>query len=245
MFSEVEEAKDAKIARLIKEVISGTASDDEKEELETLQNELKNDLRQTLFTTNATPEGLEKELPRNKGMFSAVSSEQGLFNTLFGNRSYANANFDIVLNAFDGGYVSFSRTIRKGFAGVPAGAIVCFAQDGSIDTVLEAGSNGIGLSERFLMLSEPHRLGLRDRKAMFLGTAFNDLSAMEDYTAVCNNLADVFSEPEFFKNLSHLRLSDAAIDELGDYLLKIEPYLANGEQFSHSSLRGACGKVDI
>ena len=37
-----------------------------------------------LFVSNATPEGLERNLVKTKGFFAAVSSEQGLFNSLLG-----------------------------------------------------------------------------------------------------------------------------------------------------------------
>ncbi len=116
----------------------------------------------SLFVTNSTPEGLEKSLYFSKGFFSAISSEKGLFNSLFG-KSYGNGenNNDIVLNGFNGDYVATSRATREGYVGHVSGGIVCFAQAGSVETVLEA-SNGSGLSERFFMIVEPHNLGIRD-----------------------------------------------------------------------------------
>lgn len=242
MFAEYNDIKDKRMATLINAVTSKTATDAEQDEL----NELQNEERPTLFMTNATPEGLEKTLPSNKGIFAAISSEQGLFNSLFG-KSYSTgaSNNDIVLNGFDGGHVAFGRVTRNGFVGNAAGAIVCFAQEGSIDTVLDAGANGAGLSERFLMLSELHRLGKRDRKAMFLGTAFDDFSIYDEYADICLELMEVFTEPHKFNDLSHLKLSIESANEIGDYLNALEPYLADGERLSHSTLRGACGKIDI
>ena len=78
-----------------------------------------------LFTTNTTPEGLEKTLGYTDGYFAAVSSEQGLFNTLLG-LCYPNGtnNNDLILNGFDGGYVSSVRATREGYTGRTVGAVV-------------------------------------------------------------------------------------------------------------------------
>jgi hypothetical protein len=50
---------------------------------------------------------------------SAVSSEQGLFNTLLGS-CYGNdktSNNDLLLNGFDGGAMSSLRVTRSGYIG--------------------------------------------------------------------------------------------------------------------------------
>jgi hypothetical protein len=107
-----------------------------------------------LFTSNSTPEALENSLIGTKGFFSCVSSEQGLFNSLFG-LSYGEgkqSNNDLVLNGFDAGHMNSMRITRQGYNGIVAGGVTLFAQCGSVEKVLNA-SNGTGLSERFLMLS--------------------------------------------------------------------------------------------
>ena len=138
-------------------------TDEQTEEKDLLLKALKN-LKEALFVTNSTPEALEKTLNNTLGFFSAISSEQGLFNSLLGNsyKSQGNSNNnDVMLNGFDGGYVNSIRVTRDGFNGKVVGAVCCFAQSGSIENVLNA-SNGTGVSERFLMLAEPHNLGKRD-----------------------------------------------------------------------------------
>ncbi len=129
---------------------SATKADDVKDEIAKLRNIKK---RLALFITNATSEGLEKTLATSYGYFSAASSEQGLFDSLLG-KSYntGSNNNDIVLNGFDGGYVSTARATREGYVGPVIGGICTFAQYGSIETLLSA-SNGTGLSERFLKLT--------------------------------------------------------------------------------------------
>ena len=53
------------------------------------------------------------------------------------------------------------RATRRGFDGEVHGSIVCFAQPGSIESIMLA-SGGTGLAERFLWLSDDHNLGKRD-----------------------------------------------------------------------------------
>lgn len=126
--------------------------------------ELENNPPVVLFTTNTTPEALEKSLNSSKGFFSTVSSEQGLFDSLFG-LSYTDGkksnNNDLILNGFDGGYMNSLRISRDGFNGNVSGGVALFAQQGSIEKLLNA-SNGTGLCERFLMIAEAHNLGKRD-----------------------------------------------------------------------------------
>lgn len=195
-----------------------------------------------LFVTNSTPEGLEKTLIESNGFFSAVSSEQGLFNSLLGN-SYGNGrqnNNDLVLNGFDGGEVNSLRAGRTGFNGSVIGAVCCFAQQGSVETILNA-SNGTGVSERFLMLSEPHNLGIRDHKQVFNKCAFAEVN----YAIQCDKFEDVIEDPLPPEDLIPLTISPKGFDLIKDYRGSIEPYLADGGKYSHISLRGAGCKIDM
>jgi hypothetical protein len=195
-----------------------------------------------LFVTNSTPEGLEKTLIESNGFFSAVSSEQGLFNSLLGN-SYGNArqnNNDLVLNGFDGGEVNSLRAGRAGFNGSVIGAVCCFAQQGSVETILNA-SNGTGVSERFLMLSEPHNLGIRNHKQVFN----KDYWAETSYASQCDKFEDVIEDPLPPEDLIILTVSPEGFDLIKDYRNSIEAYLADGGRYSHISLRGAGCKIDM
>ncbi len=117
-----------------------------------------------LFSTNPSPEALEQSLNFTRGFFSAISSEQGMINTLLG-LSYGDGkksnNNDLLLNGYDGGHINSQRIGREGYCGHVAGALVSFAQNGSIEKMLDA-SNGTGLAERCLFAAEPHFLGKRD-----------------------------------------------------------------------------------
>jgi hypothetical protein len=196
-----------------------------------------------LFVTNATPEGLETTLSVTNGFFSAISSEQGLFNSLLG-KSYksdsASNNNDVVLNGFDGGHVNSIRTTRKGYAGNVIGGVACFAQSGAIETVLSA-SNGTGLSERFLMLAEPHSLGKRDHMA----TVERDPLLTVNYGMACEFIENVLDTPRDLDDLSGLVISKAGHLKIKQYRQKIEPGLLDGGKFSHVALMGAAGKVDM
>jgi hypothetical protein len=195
-----------------------------------------------LFTTNATPEALEQYINQTNGFFSAISSEQGLFNSLlgfsYGDNKKANNN-DLVLNGFDGGYINSMRIGREGYNGSVIGGIALFAQQGSIEKVLNV-SEGTGLSERFLMLAEPHNLGKRDRTK---SKVIVD-SLLEIYNEIATQMiSDIFDNPE--KELQQLNISSFGHSLIGQYLNIIEPHLIDGGKFSHAFLRGAAGKLDI
>ena len=197
-----------------------------------------------LFATNATSEGLESSLISTNGFFSAVSSEKGLFNSLFGgsygSKERANNN-DVVLNAFDGGYVSSMRVMRKGYNGFCVGGIVSFAQEGSIDALLES-SKGTGLSERFLLICEPDRLGKRNREE--IKSVNRDL--LEQYGAMCSVFAsEIIESPVYFDELNELTISHDGWKMIYKYLGQIEPHLEKGGMFRVEGLAGAVGKADI
>jgi len=194
------------------------------------------------FITNATPEAIEKELLATNGYFSAVSSEQGLFNSMLG-LSYANGsanNNDLVLHGLDGGYMSSSRVTRSGYHGHVIGGIVLFAQDGSVQKILEA-SNGTGLAERFLMLCEPHNLGKRNHSLR----VHIDEALANEYASRCNFAEDVYQAPISKNDLAILKPSNAGYQMIEDYRQRIEPQIDDGGKFSHIALRGAAAKIDM
>lgn len=194
-----------------------------------------------LFISNATPEGLEQTLSQTKGSFSAISSEQGLFNSLLG-LSYGKGdpNNDIILNGFDGGHISSCRVTRDGYYGHVIGGVTLFAQQGSVEKILSC-SNGTGMSERFLMLAEPHFLGVRDH----LKKIHIDPTLEENYTNACEFSREIFNEPKNADDLLHLKISDAGHLLIAKYRQRIEPDLADGGRYSHISVRGAAGKINM
>lgn len=194
-----------------------------------------------LFISNATAEGMEATLTGTNGFFSAISSEQGLFNSLLGlSYSKGEANNDLVLNGFDGGHISTCRVLRNGFYGHVIGGVTLFAQQGSVEKILSC-SNGTGMSERFLMLAEPHFLGQRDH----LKKVHIDPKIEENYAAACEFSREIFSEPKSADDLLHLKITDAGHRLIAEYRNRIEPHLADGGRYSHVSLRGAAGKINM
>jgi hypothetical protein len=196
----------------------------------------------SLFVTNSTPEALDSILNSTGGFFSAVSSEQGLFNSLLG-ISYNSAggnNNDALLNGFDGQYTESSRLSRDTFSGRPVGAIVCFAQDGTIEKVLNA-SNGTGVSERFLMIAERHALGTRNH----LLEPEIDIELEHEFQSKCEFIENILLSPRSARDLSQLTISEEGHRMIAEYRNRIEAGLADGGKYSHISLRGAAGKINM
>lgn len=217
-------------------------TEEEQEELENLK-EKEESMKGKLFITNATAEGMESTLSKTHGFFAAVSSEQGLLNSMLGhtyrNETKSNNN-DVLLSGFDGGYVDCVRVNRKGYSGRVAGGVACFAQNGSVEKVLEA-SNGTGLAERFLMLAEPSFLGKRD----FIERTDRDRHITDSYSRTCNFYREVIENPNNFNDLTVLKISDESDLKIRKLKNEIEPHLANGERYSHVALRGAASKIDM
>lgn len=229
----------------IKELSKVVTNDaEEKVSIKAQINDIEEKMNAPLFSTDATPEGLAGTLHKTNGFFSAVSSEQGLFDSLLGvlyNKGGKNNN-DIVLHGFDGGFVAQNRanSLRKCYTGDVAGNIVLFAQNGSIETVLTA-SNGSGLAERFLMLAERHNLGIRDHEI----EKFLDDATKIEYDNVCRQLArGVFESSKDFDDLQELTITAEGWQMIRKFKNRIEPHLADGGKYSLLSLRGAASKVD-
>jgi len=213
-----------------------------------------NGCRATLFVTNTTPEGLEQTLIGSTGYFAAVSSEQGLVNSLLG-FSYGEgraSNNDMLLNGFDGGWINSQRVTRHGYCGLVAGGVALFAQSGSIEKIHTA-SNGTGLAERFLVLSEPHKLGQRNH----FDTPRIDKALLKDYAEICTSIAQrIFIEPELDEKgnpeppkriePNHLKICPKGWHAITSFKNELEPHLADTGKFGQlDSLRGAAGKADM
>ncbi|SNX60382.1 Protein of unknown function [Nitrosomonas ureae] len=219
----------------------GVSSKDEDDELSQLMARL--NAFQPIFTTNTTAEGLEKQLTVSNGFFSCISSEQGLFNVLFGNSYRTDSkvnNNDVVLNGFDAGWINSARVTRKGYCGRVVGSIVCFAQSNSIETLLNS-SNGTGLSERFLMLVEPHSLGKRDH----LKRIERNHIITDEYAWKCREMKDVIEHAVEFDELRLITIPDSGFLKINEFLNTIEKDLDDGGKYSHASLRGAASKVNM
>lgn len=118
--------------------------------------------------TDATSAALDESLANcDSGRFVIASSEQSAFSSLFPESGTYSSNNELLLKGYPGEYVSSLRKGRKAFNGVAYGTIVLVAQPGSAKRVFSA-SNGSGLAERFLYLSEPSLLGKRSLHGEYL-----------------------------------------------------------------------------
>jgi hypothetical protein len=196
-----------------------------------------------LFITNSTPEALEQSLTHSGGFFSAVSSEQGLFNSMLGSCYGTDkvSNNDLLLNGYDGGYIGSMRVGRDGYHGAVVGGAVMFAQQGGIETLLSS-SNGTGLSERFLMIAEPHNLGKRD----YTKPSMINHDLIEQYGDICRGFAEsVLGDPLDPATLPTLTICPTGWREINEFRNSINRYLLDGGRYSHVALRGAAAKVDM
>jgi hypothetical protein len=196
-----------------------------------------------LFVTNATAEALEMSLAKTDGYFSLVSSEQTMVDSvlgkLYGNELRAKNN-EITLNGFDGAKSGTLRVGRETYSGRAIGGIALFAQNGSIETVLNA-SNGTGLCDRFLMLSESHLLGTRDH----INVEPIDRSITAEYYTLCTSIAQLAFKDEK-EEIRVLKFTDSGYLRINEYKNYIEPDLADDAKYAcHNSLRGGAGKADM
>ena len=184
--------------------------------------------------SNTTPEALEQIAFTQTGFWNVISDEAGAINVLLGNMYSEGAlsNADIVLQSWDGDWLSSSRITRKAGEGYVRGSISVVAQDETISTILQAGSRGNGISERFLLLRENNKLGVRDHNQFKPVPS----SVKVDYSMLINSL--VFSDKTTFK------FSDEAKDLIKLNKIKIEPHLSDGGIYSNNLLRGVVGKMD-
>ena len=184
--------------------------------------------------SNTTPEALEQIAFLQTGFWNVISDEAGAINVLLGNMYSEGSlsNADIVLQSWDGDWLSSSRITRKAGEGYVRGSMAVIAQDETISTILQAGSRGNGISERFLLLRENNKLGARDHNK------FEPVpeSVKIDYSKLINSL--VFSDKIMFK------FSNEAKQLIKENKIKIEPHLSDGGMYSNNLLRGVVGKMD-
>jgi len=204
--------------------------------------ELKQNHIPLLFITNTTPEALEMSLHKTGGFFSLVSSEQSLFDSLlglsYGDSSKSNNN-EVVLNGFDSGKSGTLRIGREAYSGRAAGGVALFAQNGSIEKLLNA-SNGTGLSERFLFAAERHLLGTRDH----INAPRIDRSTTAEYDKICTEIARVALDKD--SDVGTLTISKNGHMKIKQYRNQIEQHLADGGRYAvHKSLRGGAGKANM
>lgn len=193
------------------------------------------------WISNATPEALEKEaIAPNDGYFALASDERGLLHSVFG-MLYGKGspvNMDAALKGFDGGSYVSVRATRKGFDGEVHGSIVCFAQPGSIESIVQA-SGGTGLAERFLWLSDGHQLGKRNH----LKPRIKPNDAL--FTRLCDEVVQLIPDRPSLESLTPLSIPVILLDQLFQAKQQIEIELGDEGRFGNDGVRGAAGKFDM
>ncbi|WPJ47216.1 hypothetical protein RCIP0001_00041 [Klebsiella phage RCIP0001] len=196
----------------------------------------------TFPVSDTTPEGLAK-INNRQGNFAVISDEATAVNSLlgitYGNDGGKKTNSELVLKAWDKGHVSIARAdVSNNMSFVALGCICVIAQDETIDAIMQAGSRGIGVSERFLLVREQTRLGER---------VFIDENGNSTYEPIDQSLkADYFRLIHDIMSESNIKLqvTDAAMRRLNKARQELEPELGDGGKYSHTMLRGAMGKFD-
>lgn len=144
------------------------------------------------YTTEPTSAAMDGAMSRMAdGRFVVASSEQSAFIMLFPQgKGFASTN-ELLLKGWPGEETAIMRGSRASFSGVACGSVVLVAQEGASRTVL-GESNGTGLAERFMFISEPSLLGHRE----LLG-AEPDAGLMLQAKSAISRCVNLYSERVF------------------------------------------------
>lgn len=187
--------------------------------------------------SNATAEALEEVLKQTDGIFTAISSEQALVNSLLFS-SGKKANTDLLLTAREGGYIRSNRVSRVGYNGYCSAAIFCFAQENVIPAVIEA-SNVTGLFERFIVMSEPDRVGERNH----LNAVQPDKELLEIYERKFDFFDKVLDEGFHPDRLITLHIAHSDWLNIHHLENEFEVQLKAGGKYSHAIMRRFISKI--
>lgn len=186
------------------------------------------------FVTDGTNEGIRDSASRQGGMFNIVSAESDAINIILGN-TYGDGkknNNSMFLSGWDDEAVSIVRAGSEPIFMKVRASMAIIAQDESIDSLLQKGLDGLGISERVLILKEPSKMGTRD----FTKYVPRDKELTLDYAELIQNIIKEYSVT--------IKLSSECMGILNDYRNTVEPNLSNNGKYSHPILRGFIGKLD-
>lgn len=191
--------------------------------------------------TDVTPEALGASASLAGGNFTIISEEASAINTALG-LTYGSegkrSNNETVLKGWDGGRVATVRIGRETQPFNARGAISVLAQNEAVTAILQAGQNGSGLTERFLVIQEDNMLGRRK----FIDDDGNLLYRPVDKSLIAR-----------YSNMVHamvagsevrLKLSPDAARMIAMQRQIFEPTLDNAGKYGSNLLRGVMGKMD-
>lgn len=196
--------------------------------------------------TDATTAALDQALSgKAEGRFFIASAEQAAFESLFPKEGMHSANNELLLKGWQGEFVASMRAGRNAFSGEAFGAIMVIAQPGSAGRVFDA-SNGTGLAERFLYVSEPSLLGTRTLHGDFL--RHEDTAAFDKAVAGC---VKQYSEryltdhsPQTPEAVQQLRLTPEGYDLILQERRRLEPHLGDLNRQGRMVEVGWLGKIE-
>lgn len=184
------------------------------------------------FVSDATAESVEEFVLRStEGFFAVQTDEQTMLDTLFRRKHEGSTGEppSFLTQGFEGGYVCSSRVTRKGFSGNAHGAMTVFAQEGAIDTVLNAGVTVRGMVQ---LLEEATNVGFRQRPTA--ESRYCDPAAWEK---MGERLLSLLPAERGFKRLRTLKISEAGHDLLDDFAYMLEPLVLPGQRFCSEEIQ--------
>ena len=191
--------------------------------------------KQTVYTyavDDATPEGTAKMALNQRGVFNIISAEADAINVILGGVYSEKPNYAVFLKGWDYERHQVARSTQEIMAGHLNGCVAVIAQDESIKTILAAGEKGRGISERFLIVREPTKLGTRK----FVGGRKIDPVIVAKYHKLIHNIVR--------ERAVTLKIPDKGIDLINKYRLEVEPEMGDEGKYGNNMMRGFIGKVD-
>ena len=184
------------------------------------------------FVSDATAESVEEHVLRStEGFFAVQTDEQTMLDTLFRRKHEGSTGEppSFLTQGFEGGYVCSSRVTRKGFSGNAHGSMTVFAQEGAIDTVLNAGVTIRGMVQ---LLEEATNVGFRKRPTA--ESRYCDPAAWEQ---MGERLLALLPAERGFNHLHTLNVCEAGNELLEDFAYGIEPQVLPGQRFSSEEIQ--------
>lgn len=232
------ELTERRIKRLEKEADKTKDEKSATEALDQLQEEIEeldNAIVYNPILTDTTIEGAANVASKQGGMFNIISAESESVNVItgavYGGESGGTKNFGLLLSAWDGEFVSVSRITRGDSQFQARASISILAQDQAIDTIMAAGAEGRGLTERFFLLKNPHNMG--SRKFPNYKANMRAFEAYNDMITEMINAENVIFE-----------MSEDAATLLQSIKMRYEPQLSDDGKFGRALLRGFIAKAD-
>lgn len=203
---------------------------------------------------NVTAAGLDGMIANYiDGRFVLVSAEKGLLTNMFPQSATFSTDNDLALKGWPGEMAASARVSRKSFVGDVAGSLCIVAQPGAALRILNE-SEGSGLSERFMFVSEPDLLGQREHEVDQDESTLDPW--MEPYRKACLEAVRIYSnmamdrwsggdyERISFKDLIRIAPGKEAAQLICDIKNRVEPELAERRAAGDMVGLGWVGKID-